>query len=108
MFLSASGKCKNHSMVFLHGYGQSRRSWQTTADGREGFANIFLRKGYPVYLVDQPGRGAAGTNYKSPDKLLLRPMIKPGLHNSESVYTPISTKEYSSRKIQHPLTGFTG
>ncbi|MDR1206502.1 MAG: alpha/beta fold hydrolase [Peptococcaceae bacterium] len=47
-------------MVFLHGYGQSRRSWQTTADGREGFSNIFLREGYGVYLVDQPGRGEAG------------------------------------------------
>jgi pimeloyl-ACP methyl ester carboxylesterase len=46
-------------MVMLHGYGQSRRSWQTTADGREGFSNIFLRKGYGVYLVDQPGRGEA-------------------------------------------------
>jgi pimeloyl-ACP methyl ester carboxylesterase len=49
-----------YSMIFLHGYGQSRRSWQTTADGREGFSNIFLRKGYSVYLVDQPGRGEAG------------------------------------------------
>lgn len=51
---------KHHSMVFLHGYGQSRRSWQTTADDREGFADIFLRKGYGIYLVDQPGRGDAG------------------------------------------------
>jgi len=50
----------DYSMVFLHGYGQSRRSWQTTADGREGFSNIFLRNGYSVYLVDQPGRGQAG------------------------------------------------
>lgn len=55
---------KANSMVFLHGYGQSRRSWQTTADGREGFANIFLRKGYPTYLVDQPGRGDAGQTTK--------------------------------------------
>lgn len=55
---------KQNAMVFLHGYGQSRRSWQTTADGREGFADIFLRKGYGVYLVDQPGRGAAGQTTK--------------------------------------------
>ncbi|MNS42123.1 Alpha/beta hydrolase family protein [compost metagenome] len=55
---------KHHSMIFLHGYGQSRRSWQTTADGREGFADLFLRKGYSVYLVDQPGRGAAGQTTK--------------------------------------------
>ena len=36
------------------------RAWQTTPDGREGFQNIFLRKRYPVYLVDQPRRGQAG------------------------------------------------
>ncbi len=50
----------HYPMVFLHGYGQSKRTWQTTADGREGFANLFLRKGYGIYLVDQPGRGDAG------------------------------------------------
>lgn len=55
---------KHNAMVFLHGYGQSKRSWQTTADGREGFANIFLQKGYGVYLVDQPGRGDAGQTTK--------------------------------------------
>lgn len=55
---------KHTSMVFLHGYGQSRRSWQTTADGREGFSNIFLREGYSIYLVDQPGRGEAGQTCK--------------------------------------------
>lgn len=55
---------KNNSIVFLHGYGQSRRCWQTTADGREGFSNIFLRKGYSIYLVDQPGRGEAGQTTK--------------------------------------------
>lgn len=55
---------KKLSMVFLHGYGQSRRSWQTTADGREGFSDMFLRKGYSTYLVDQPGRGLAGQSIK--------------------------------------------
>src|SRR5690606_10541558 len=42
VFYQVPPNAKRHSMVFLHGYGQSRRSWQTTADGREGFANIFL------------------------------------------------------------------
>lgn len=60
VFYQIPVKAKNLSMVFLHGYGQSRRSWQTTADGREGFSDLFLRKGYGVYLVDQPGRGHAG------------------------------------------------
>lgn len=47
-------------LVFLHGAGQSMRSWQTTPDGREGWNNLFLRKNYAVYLVDQPRRGWSG------------------------------------------------
>jgi pimeloyl-ACP methyl ester carboxylesterase len=64
VFYQIPPKAKKLSMIFLHGYGQSRRSWQTTADGREGFANVFLRNGYGVYLVDQPGRGHAGQTTK--------------------------------------------
>lgn len=51
-------------MVFLHGYGQSRTGWQTTPDGREGWSDIFLKKGHSVFLVDQPRRGAAGATEK--------------------------------------------
>ncbi len=47
-------------MVFLHGYGQSRMGWMTTPDGREGWSDIFLRKGHSVFLIDQPRRGEAG------------------------------------------------
>ena len=47
-------------IVFLHGYGQTRTGWQATPDGREGWSDIFLKKGHPVFLVDQPRRGAAG------------------------------------------------
>jgi pimeloyl-ACP methyl ester carboxylesterase len=32
----------------------------TTPDGREGWADYFLRLGYPVYMIDPPGRGRAG------------------------------------------------
>ncbi|MFC6861530.1 alpha/beta hydrolase [Zunongwangia atlantica] len=51
---------RNLPLVFWHGYGQSMRTWQTTPDGREGFQSIFLRKGFPVYLLDQPRRGLSG------------------------------------------------
>lgn len=36
------------------------QTWETTPDGREGFQNIFLRRGFSTYLVDQPRRGNAG------------------------------------------------
>lgn len=47
-------------LVFLHGAGQSSKTWETTPDGREGFQTIFLRRGFGTYLVDQPRRGKAG------------------------------------------------
>lgn len=48
-----------YPLVMLHGAGQFSKTWDTTPDGRDGFRNIFLEKGYPVYLVDQPRRGSA-------------------------------------------------
>lgn len=47
-------------LVFLHGNVQFRKTWESTPDGREGFQNIFLRRGFGVYLLDQPRRGCAG------------------------------------------------
>lgn len=47
-------------LVMLHGAFQSDRSWESTPNGREGFQTIFLRRNFPVYIVDQPRRGRAG------------------------------------------------
>ncbi|MBW8807238.1 MAG: alpha/beta hydrolase, partial [Lysobacter sp.] len=47
-------------IVMWHGAGQSAKTWETTADGREGFQNIFLRRRFSTYLIDQPRRGDAG------------------------------------------------
>ena len=51
---------RRYPLVFAHGVGQCTKTWETTPDGREGFQNIFLRKGFSTYLVDQPRRGDAG------------------------------------------------
>lgn len=51
-------------LVLWHGLGQFSKTWETTPDGREGFQNIFLRRGFGVYLVDQPRRGNAGRSSK--------------------------------------------
>jgi hypothetical protein len=63
-------------LVFWHGHGQSAKTWETTPDGREGFQTMFLRRQYPVYLLDQPRRGRAarstqpGTIPATPDDQL--------------------------------------
>jgi pimeloyl-ACP methyl ester carboxylesterase len=47
-------------LVMVHGRGQFGKSWETTPDGREGFATIFVRRGFSVYVVDFPRRAGAG------------------------------------------------
>ena len=59
VFYQKPVNARKYPLVFLHGAGQSARTWESTPDGREGFQNLFLRRGYSVYLVDQPRRGDA-------------------------------------------------
>jgi pimeloyl-ACP methyl ester carboxylesterase len=44
-------------IVMIEGGGQSGSNFTGTPDGREGWAQFFLRQGYAVYIMDQPGRG---------------------------------------------------
>ncbi|HVJ78134.1 MAG TPA: hypothetical protein VM620_09890, partial [Hyphomicrobium sp.] len=50
---------KKLPIVFIHGGAGTGRVWETTPDGREGFATVFARRGYPTYVVDFPRRGRA-------------------------------------------------
>ena len=60
VFYQKPVKARKYPLMFLHGAGQFSKTWESTPDGREGFQNIFLRRGYGVYLIDQPRRGSAG------------------------------------------------
>jgi hypothetical protein len=51
---------RRYPIVMWHGAGQSSKTWETTADGREGFQNIFLRRRFATYVINQPRRGNAG------------------------------------------------
>ena len=46
-------------VVMIHGGSQSGTNFTGTPDGREGWAQFFVRRGYAIYVVDQPGRGRA-------------------------------------------------
>lgn len=60
VFYQIPVKARKYPLVMWHGIGQFSKTWETTPDGREGFQNIFLRRCFPVYLLDQPRRGDAG------------------------------------------------
>ncbi len=48
-----------YPVIMVHGGSQSGSNFTGTPDGREGWAQYFLRRGYAVYVVDQVGRGRA-------------------------------------------------
>ena len=60
VFYQIPVETRKYPLVMWHGFGQFSKTWETTPDGREGYQNIFLRRGYSVYLMNQPRRGNAG------------------------------------------------
>jgi pimeloyl-ACP methyl ester carboxylesterase len=49
-------------VIMVHGSNHTGMTFETTPDGREGWATYFVRKGHPVYVVDHVGRGRSGFN----------------------------------------------
>jgi hypothetical protein len=52
-------------LLMWHGGGLTGATYETTPDGREGWLNLFTRKGWDVYISDAVERGRAG--FASPD-----------------------------------------
>jgi pimeloyl-ACP methyl ester carboxylesterase len=50
-------KSARYPIVMVHGGSQTGTNFTGTPDGREGWAQYFLRRGYTVYVVDQVARG---------------------------------------------------
>ena len=51
---------RKYPLIMWHGAEESGKTWETTPDGRDGYMQIFTRRNWPVYIIDQPGRGRAG------------------------------------------------
>lgn len=60
VFYQIPANARKLPLILWHGFGQFSKTWETTPDGREGFQNIFLRRNFGVYLLNQPRRGNAG------------------------------------------------
>ena len=59
-YMVPQGGDGNVPLVMLHGATLTGKSWETTPDGRMGWDEYFVRKGHPVYVPDQVGRGRSG------------------------------------------------
>jgi pimeloyl-ACP methyl ester carboxylesterase len=79
-------------LILAHGGAHSGAGWQGTPDGRSGWADYFLRQGYPVYVIDQPGRAKS-------------PWVEVGYGPLPAVTTPQSAQDrWSASEKGNPAT----
>ena len=58
-FFQIPPNARQYPMVMWHGGGQHGKTYEDFED-RENYQSIFLRRGWSVYIIDQPRTGKAG------------------------------------------------
>lgn len=58
-------------LVFIHGCCLTGKTWETTPDGRMGWDEYVVRKGYAAYVVDQAARGRSAADPSAIDSVKL-------------------------------------
>jgi pimeloyl-ACP methyl ester carboxylesterase len=72
-----------HPVVMIHGGAQTGVCYEATPDGREGWADYFVARGFTVYVVDQPARGRGGAvPAQLPSNQLTVPQVEKALTSS--------------------------
>jgi pimeloyl-ACP methyl ester carboxylesterase len=56
-YMIPARKTRPYPIIFVHGGLRTGTNFTGTFDGKEGWAQYFVRQGYAVYVVDQVGRG---------------------------------------------------
>jgi pimeloyl-ACP methyl ester carboxylesterase len=56
-YMIPARRTQPYPVVMVHGGSQTGTNFTGTPDGREGWAQYFVRRGYAVYVVDQVARG---------------------------------------------------
>ena len=93
-------------IVMVHGAIQTGTNFTGTPDGRMGWAEYFLRHGYAVYVIDQPGRARASYNAAADGAQAF-----PDLLNTEQRFTaPERYKLWPQARLhsQWPGSGMAG
>jgi len=101
-------KARTHQypVVMWHGGGQTGTNFLGTPDGRPGWAQYFLQRGYAVYVVDQPARARSGYFTE-----VYGPTRRPNTDAMSKRFTaPARAQEYpqAQRHTQWPGAGVAG
>ncbi|HAV1777334.1 TPA: hypothetical protein JG922_000469 [Enterobacter hormaechei subsp. steigerwaltii] len=60
-FIPSELSIERPAIILTHNYF-SASAWLSNVEGKEGWAQYFLRQGFPVFIIDPPGSGRAGFN----------------------------------------------
>lgn len=107
MFVQARAPAKitqPYPVVMVHGLAQTGVNFLATSDGRPGWVQRFVEKGYQVYVVDQVGRGRSGTNPE-----VYGPYDRLGTRTLEKTYTAPEVYDlFPQAKLHTQWPGGTG
>jgi hypothetical protein len=53
------------NIILIHGCCLTGKTWETTPDGRMGWDEYFVRRGFPTYVIDQSWRGRSASDPSS-------------------------------------------
>lgn len=108
-FMVPQNRKDSTSFVFIHGMNLSGKTYETTPDGRMGWNEYFVRKGYPVYVVDQVGAGRSGFNQKNYNKVRnkeIEPNQQPGIVRISDENTKVNFRLETSDNRSVPAAKF--
>ncbi|NBW07570.1 MAG: hypothetical protein EBR82_06050 [Caulobacteraceae bacterium] len=99
-------------LILIPGQGQTIANFLGTPDGREGWAMDFVRQGFTVYLMDQPGRGASGYDAAYGPSDRQGPLVLEQRFTAPEAFDPTPGAAYgwpqARRHTQWPGTGKPG
>jgi len=81
-YLTPQNVTRPYPIIMIHGTAQTSTNFMGTPDGRAGWAQNFLARGYRVYVVDQVGRGKSGA-----DPQIYGPYMRFSVEQEESLFT---------------------
>lgn len=58
---AAGSPTRSVPIILIHGGSHTGTMWTTAPNGEPGWVFLFMRQGWPVYVVDWPGVGRSGT-----------------------------------------------
>jgi pimeloyl-ACP methyl ester carboxylesterase len=97
-------------LLMWHGGGLSGVTYETTPDGRDGWLNMFVRKGWDTYVSDAMERGRSGWSYTFKGEAMSLPQGDPWtrfrIGADPASWSPDPAKRKANPGMQFPIEAY--